>query len=122
MLLRVTRPHGTAAKVPRDESGPELSLDQHKLAQLAGSQVLHLTVPVLQGDSVIAGGGRGEALLLGQGGGERGHAAAAADVQVSVQQVSGRRHWGHAHAEEMRLEQLAAASKGQLERVLSLQL
>lgn len=117
-------------KVPRNETGLELSFDQHKLPQLAGSQVLHLAVPMLQGDSVIAWGWGGEALLLlllllllGEGGGQRGHAAAAAaDVQVSVQQVSSRRHRGHAHAEEMRLEQLAAASKGQLEGVLSLQL
>lgn len=107
-------------KVPRNESSLKLSLDQHKLPQLAGSQVLHLTVPVLQSDGVVAGGGRGEALLLGEGGGERGDAAA--DVQVSVQQVSGRRRRRHAHAKEMRLEQLAAASKGQLKRVLSLQL
>lgn len=79
---------------------------------------------MLQGDSVIARGWRGEALLLGEGGGQRGRAAAAAaaDVQMSVQQVSGRRHRGHAQPQEMRLEQLAAASKGQLKGVLSLQL
>lgn len=61
------------------------SLHQDKCAQLAGGQVLHLTVPLRQPHGVETRGQRGKVWLQGCGGGKG--RCGSADVQVGVQEL-----------------------------------